>query len=206
MDTKQKILSSAAELFMRYGIKSVSMDDIARELGISKKTLYQVVDNKAELIDEVIAQYLEGEECSIETIRKSATDSIEEMLLISAHVTQVMRQLRPATIYDLQKYHKSAWMRIEGHHQEHVYKVVSDNILAGIQQGLYREEVDADIIARLYVSKSFVLVDEKIFPLKDFHRDKLLLEFIYYHIHGIASAKGLEVLQKYKNQNTAITG
>ncbi|MBR9922470.1 MAG: TetR/AcrR family transcriptional regulator [Bacteroidetes bacterium] len=203
MNTKTKILEAARELFMRYGVRSVTMDDIARELGVSKKTLYQVVSNKAELIDGVVDQFLAGEELAIAFIQSKAEDAISEMLLITQHVTQVLRQLKPATVYDLQKYYREAWNRVEAHHQDHVYQVVKDNVETGIKEGLYRSDLDSDFIARLYVSKSFILVDEEVFPLREFDRDKLLREFFDYHIHGIASPKGLEVLEKYKKQKQA---
>jgi AcrR family transcriptional regulator len=201
MDMKTQVLDTARELFMRYGVKSVTMDDLARELGISKKTLYQTIDKKADLIRQVIVQFLEGEQEAINFIRSQSENAISEMLAISKHLTTVLRQLRPSTVYDLQKYYRSAWKLIENHHRNHVYSVIRQNLVWGMEEGLYRKNLDPEIIARLYVGRSFILVDESVFSLQENDRNHLLEQFIQYHIHGIASPEGLRELDKQLSAN-----
>lgn len=197
MSKDLKILEKVSELFMRYGIKSVSMEDISRQLGMSKKTLYKFVGNKEDLISKVIQLHLEDEKREINSICESSKDSLHEMLNIARHVSKVLRQTNPSTVYDLQKYYSAAWAEYESLHQEYVYQVIKNNIEKGIETGIYRDNLDPDIIAKFYVGKSFILVDERIFPMAKYNREKLFLEFITYHIHGIASSKGLELLEKH---------
>jgi AcrR family transcriptional regulator len=182
---KQDIIKASFDLFMRYGIKSVTMDDIARELGISKKTLYQYVSNKAELIEQ---------KCMTEEIRSTSSDALEEMLRIGRYVVEKLRSMSPTTVYDLRKYYGTIWKRMESQMKQHVYGVISDNIERGIRQGIYRSELNPEIIARLYVGKSVLVADEDVFESGKYDLATLHQEYIRYHIHGIASEKGRQLL------------
>jgi len=197
MSKTLKILEKVGDLFMRYGIKSVSMDDISRHLGMSKKTLYKFVENKGDLIGKVIQSHLEEEKSAINLICGKSKDSIHEMLTIGRYVSKMLRETNPSTVYDLQKYYSEAWAQYESLHQEYIYGVIKNNIEKGIEAGIYRDNIDPDIIAKFYGGKSYILVDERIFPMAKYNKEKLFLEFISYHIHGIASPKGLELLAKH---------
>ena len=199
MEIKQKILTKAEEMYMRYGIKSVTMDDIAKELGISKKTLYQYVDNKTDLIEKVIQEHVRVEVEEIEKIIEESSDPIQEMLNIAQYVTQQMKNLSPTTVYDLKKYHKDCWKLMESLHQHHVYKSIKNNIERGIEQGIYRANISPDVISRLYIGSIYLIVDENLFPSRVYPRPSLIHEYITYHILGIASDEGLKLYQKYQN-------
>ena len=202
METKERIIAQSMMLFLRYGIKSITMDDISRELGMSKKTLYQYVDNKADLIDNIICQHINNEKMALTAIRKFTNDAIEEMLMIAKHVIQLLRQTPPSMAYDLQKHYRLSWDMMEKFNQKHIYNVIKDNIDNGIEQGIYRADINSDIVAKLYVAKSSFVVDEILFPLSEYNKETLFKEYIDYHIHGIASPKGLKLLKKHtKNQS-----
>ena len=197
MESKAKILQGAAGLFLRYGVKSVTMDDIARELGISKKTLYQHVENKADLIEQTVQVYIEDEKKMIALIHKKADDAIHEMVILSRHIIQMFREMPSGLTYDLQKYHRKCWDLMESYNQSHIYGVIKDNIERGVEQGVYRNDLNPDIIAKLYVGKTSIIVDEDLFPLRNYNKEKLFEEYINYHLHGIASPKGLKLLEKH---------
>lgn len=197
MDTKTQILKKAEELFMRYGLKSVTMDDIARQLGMSKKTLYQYVENKTDLILKTITASVEEEKMMMIEFRKTSNDSIEEMLKIARFCIQQLRELSPSLMYDLQKYYQNIWQLVQELHKEHGYQMIKENIERGKEQGVYRPDINADILAKMYVMSTFEVVDEELFPLKNYNKESLFIEFIKYHIHGIASEKGLELYQKH---------
>ncbi len=197
LDTETKILAAIERLFMRYGIKSVTMDDISKKLGISKKTLYQQVDNKADLIHKIMHQHIAAEMEEMERIRSRSKDAIDEMLGVSRYVTQMLREISPATIHDLQKHYPDAWQLMESLHQQHFYDFIKTNMEQGIREGLYRSDFDPDIIAKLYVAKTMLVVDQDIFPLRNYNKEKLFEAFIEYHIHGVASTKGLKKLERY---------
>lgn len=197
MEPINKILSGADQLFMRYGIKSMTMDSVSKELGISKKTLYQFVDNKTDLLEQVIRWHLQVELADLLEIRKNAKDAIDEILGMAKYGVQKLRELNPTTVYDLQKHYKEVWNLLESLHTEQVYTFIKENLEQGIEQGLYRSDLNADIIAKLYGGKTVLVVNEDLFPLRDYNKEKLFEEYIQYHIHGVASAKGLKQLEKY---------
>ncbi len=199
MEIKQKILSKAEEMYMRYGIKSVTMDDIAKELGISKKTLYQYVDNKTDLIEKVIQEHVRIEIEEIEHIIRQSLDPIDEMLSIARYLVQQLKKLSPTTVYDLKKYHKECWKLMESLHHHHVYKSVKDNIERGKAKGLYRANVSPDIIARLYIGAIYLIVDENLFPSQEYARADLINEYIQYHILGIASTEGIQLYHQHQD-------
>ena len=198
MSHEQKIILQARELFMRYGIKSITMDDIARELGISKKTLYQYVRNKSDLIDQVTDQYISDEKACMAQITSEASDAIAEFVMISRHIVKILRGMRPTTMFDLKKYYRQCWQKMDEFHLGHVYQVVKKNIERGIEQGLYRSNVNADIIAKLYVGKTMFLADDEMFPMREYDRDQLFIEYVDYHLRGILSDVGLKTLNSYQ--------
>jgi TetR/AcrR family transcriptional regulator, cholesterol catabolism regulator len=190
MDHQRHILEIAQRLFMRFGLKSVSMDDVAEEAGISKKTLYQIVPSKAELIDRIIDSYVCAETELIREMQENAVDSLGEMLAISDMITETLGQMSPALLFDLRKYYRKSWEKINTLQRGHIYEVVHHNLESGIRQGLYRGDMDTTVIARLYVQKSLSLIDDEIFPITDFDRGALVRNHILYHLHGILSEAG----------------
>jgi TetR/AcrR family transcriptional regulator, cholesterol catabolism regulator len=190
-----KILSISRTLFERYGVKSISMDDIAKELSISKKTLYQHVAGKNELINTIILHYLKEEESVISKIKQESENAIQEMRSIARYVLDFIGQLNPKLIYDLRKFHSGSWNLIEGDHMEYIKKTIQDNIIRGKTEGLYREELNEDIISGLYItySKNFIMnlsLDQGYSP-KELYR-----EMVLYHLHGIMSDAGNQLFKQ----------
>ena len=198
MDIKQNVIQKSYDLYCRYGIKSVTMDDIAREMGMSKKTLYQYFDNKTDLLEQIFLQHIEDEKEMMGSIKTKAADAIEEIVEVGRYVVSLLREVSPTAVYDLQKYYWSIWVELEALHKKYIYESIRENILWGIKQGFYRNNLDADIIAKLFVGKTSLIVDEEMFPSKDYQKGELFQEFINYHIQGIASVKGRQLLEKYQ--------
>ncbi len=196
-ETKSTIMGKAELLFMRFGLKSVSMDDITRELGISKKTLYQYFESKEDLIMQTIQRHQCAESEAIASIIRESKDALHEMLAIARHVIVQFQQMAPVTIYDLKKYYPEAWRMVEQVQREYIYNILLANMKRGVEEGLYRSDFNTDILARLYVGSTKLLLDEEFFPNKSYHWDRLYREFVQYHLRGIVSAQGLEKLQHY---------
>ena len=197
MQLNDRILTKAENLFFKYGIKSISMDDLSRELGISKKTLYQSVDNKKDLIMQVFQSHGTKELEAIVRIRKEAQDAIDELIGVAQYAIPTLRKITPTLIFDLQKYYQDVWQFMEQFHQKEMYGVIKENMERGIKEGVYREEFHSDIIAKLYVGKTMVLIDEEFFPLREYNKEDLFKEHIQYHIRGIATSKGQKLLEKH---------
>lgn len=196
-EAKTSILKKAEMLFMRLGLKSISMDDVARELGISKKTLYQFFQSKEDLVLQTISRHQCSEAEEVKRICATSTDALKEMLDIARHVLVQFQQMSPSTVFDLKKYYPEAWRIVEQVQREYVYGVLKANMERGIREGLYRDDFDTNILARLYVGSVRWLLDEELFPQTQFHWAQLYREFVHYHLRGIVSPKGLEKLKAY---------
>lgn len=198
MNIKDKLLLSAFDLFMKYGIKSVSMDDICRTLGVSKKTVYNVIANKKDLIDQILKAHLARDQKQINDIVDNATHAIDAMEKIGKHVLQFLRAMTPSLIYDLQKYYPESWSMIEEQHYGFIYETIKGNLIRGQQEGLYLNDFDSNIIARLYVEKTHCIADDETFPLVTYTRPQLFEELFMYHMRGITSKKGKAMLDNIR--------
>lgn len=194
----EKILSSAFQLFMKYGVRSVSMDDLCRKLGCSKKTLYNFFDNKKDLISKVITRHIEDDEKLISEMKDNADNAIEEMASIGAHIIKFMRAMGPSVAYDLKKYHPEAWAIIDERHFSFIYATIKANIERGQQEGLYRTDFHSDIIAKLYVMESRTIADEDVFPMATYSKPELFAELFDYHMRGIVSPAGIALVDQIK--------
>lgn len=179
---------------MRYGIKSVTMDDIARELGMSKKTLYQSFENKQMLIEQTFQAQICDELELIEEVQNAAKDPIDEILKIARYMIRMVQKVSPSVMYDLEKYYRNTWLQVKQLHSRHIYNYILDNINRGIQLGLYRQEINPELIARIYIANTSGQQD---LPLSEINVEDLIKEYTIYHIHGIATPKGIECLNAY---------
>jgi TetR/AcrR family transcriptional regulator, cholesterol catabolism regulator len=183
-------------LFFRYGIKSQTMDDVAFELGISKKTLYQMVESKDDLVLKVLGHHIAREKSNCLNQASNAANAIEEILIVLDKNSQELSQMRTNVINDLQKYHREAWIMIRNYHYEFVFQNIRDNIIRGRKEGLYRENFDVDIISKLHLATAFNVFDEQIFPDGSIPRVVLFKECMMHFLFGIVSPKGLNYLKK----------
>lgn len=196
-EQQDKWLKRAQDLFLRLGIKSITMDDVARELGISKKTLYTFVNSKDDLVYKVLELHIEQEKRDCEIMYSKAKNAIEEMFFVIESNSQQMEQMKANIVYDLQKYHREAWELMHEFQQGFLYQVVKANLQRGVSEGLYRDDFDIDIVTRLHIATSFQLFDETIFPQNTFKRDVIFKEYLMHYLHGILSEKGRKFIQKH---------
>lgn len=193
----RKILDKSKTLFMRYGIKSVTMDDIARHLGMSKKTIYQHVNNKADLINKIMRVDMEEEQQVILTIQKETNNAIEEMVRLSIHVGEKLQQINPSAVYDLKKYYPKGWELMRSIRHENMYVIIKENMRMGIEQGIYRDDLNVELFARFYVGQTELIFDRDLFPFSEYNHSNTYTEFIKYHMRGIVSTKGYALLEEY---------
>lgn len=196
MKIPESILSAAFELFMNFGVKSVSMDDIAQRLGISKKTIYASVETKEDLILHVIGNFLELEESNIRKIIAGSSDAVDEIININRHILSYLRVMKPSLIFDLKKYYPECWDMIENTHLTFIREVIEQNILRGQQEDLYRQDLLPFVISKLFITKSLMIIDEKEFSLVKHDLYELIMQLEKYHLYGIVSPAGQERLHK----------
>jgi AcrR family transcriptional regulator len=177
-------------MFMEQGIRTVRMEDIAREAGISKKTLYQLVPSKSALIAQIVQQRVQDEQRLIEALRKDQVDALEEMLAIARHITEMFRRVNPVMLDELRRYYPESWMAVNTLHRQHILDIIHGNLKDGQSQGFYRQDMDPAIIARLYVTKAMALIDTNLFPRASYVGSRLIDNHLKYHFHGILSPEG----------------
>ncbi len=199
MEAKEKILSSAEGLFIQYGIRSVTMDDVAREASMSKKTLYQYFDNKDGLVSEVALNHFDKEAKEFEEIYDVATDSIHEILLVSQCLRKHVFKLNPSLLYDMQKYHGKAWDNYLEFKQSTIRGHIERNIERGKKEGYFREELDAKVLSILRVEGVQLVFNPKIFPRGEFDFASVQIQILDHFVHGLLTDKGRKKYEEYIN-------
>jgi DNA-binding XRE family transcriptional regulator len=192
----KNILLKVRELYTKYGIKSITMDDVATELGISKKTLYQYVTDKDDLVGKFIDNEITLRQEQICKCFKTDFNAIEELFEISIFMNKLMRDQNPATEHDLKKYYPQHFQKSVKARREGIYDYILLNLKKGVNEGLYRKELDREVIAKLYLWRVENISINDMFTVEEFTSIKLFLEVLTYHIRGIASEKGITVLEK----------
>lgn len=198
-ELRDKILIGAESLFLRYGFKSITMDDVARELGVSKKTLYQFFVDKQDLVNQCVEHYLQHINGMCDSIVcRQDMDAVSIMLRITETMSAVIKQLNPSSMFDLKKYFKSAWDKLEIDRRSFIKDTIKQNLQLGINQGLYRKDLNLDITANIYVYLVGYLTnpDEQVadFDLRIMHQ-----ELIKYHLRSICTPAGMSILEEKIN-------
>jgi AcrR family transcriptional regulator len=194
IDELQNILERVRCLYLKYGIKSITMDDVARELGISKKTLYQYVTDKTDLVAKVLDVEISKRAGDFNINSCRGEDAIDEMIMVNFHVIKMLKEYNPSTAYDLKKYYPDLYRKFyESRHQK-MYEWIFNNLTRGKTENLYRKEINEEIIAKLYVYRNEVIIENDQFDLNEYTSPKFFREMLIYHIRGIATEKGIKVL------------
>ena len=201
LDNKEKLTKGAEDLFMKYGLRSVSMDDIARHLGISKKTIYQHFADKDEVVVTMAKSHMARHREQFERIARDSKNAVEEMVKISIVLKENMRNINPSVFFDMQKYHQRAWGEWLTFKQKFIREQVVRNLKKGIEEGLFREELNLDIIANLRLEHIQMAYDNNIFPRDLYSAAEVQMQLFDHFVHGLFTDKGKKLYQKYKQQN-----
>ena len=197
MEAKNKILESAQELFMQYGIRSVTMDDVARSASMSKKTLYQYFDNKDGLVSEVAVHHFEQETKEFLDIEKEAKDAVQEILMVSKCLRKHVFKMNPSLLYDMQKYHRLAWENYLKFKHSTIQGHIQRNIEKGQIEGYFRPEIDAKVLSIFRVEGVQLVFNPKIFPREKFEFAKVQLQILDHFVHGLLTDKGRKKYGEY---------
>ncbi len=198
METKERILRKANELYLRYGVRSVTMDDIAEQSGVSKKTIYQFFVDKDELIEAVLQAEVEESEQSCNADKATAVNAVDEVFKAMEQLEEMFRNMNPSLVYDLQKYHPRAYRHIEKHKSEFVYQMIRDNLHKGIAEGLYRPEINIAILSKFRVESMMVPFSPEFQSKARYNIADLESEILLHFLYGIATPKGYKLIQKYQ--------
>jgi len=199
-DTKERIRQTAHNLVMQYGIRSISMDDIAGALGMSKKTIYQYYADKDELVDEVVSSIIQYNQACCERDRQMADNAIHEIFLAMEFMMEVFRSMNNSLLFDMQKYHPAAFQRFAKHKNDYLYNIIKENLARGIREELYRPDIKVDILARFRVESVIIPFSPEFYgkvkaSLADIE-EEILLNFLF----GLVSQKGYKLILKYQQE------
>jgi len=197
-DIKRKILKGAESLFMKYGVRSISMDDIARHLSVSKKTLYQHFEDKEDIVTITCQSHIENVSKEFLDIKHSAENAIEELAKISFCLKQNSEEMNPTLLFDLQKYHPKAWSVWLNHKNKFIRESVIQNLKQGIEEGYFRPEIKVEIIAAMRLELVQLAFDDTIFPPSQFKLAEVQMQIFDHFVYGIVTEKGKKLYQKYK--------
>ena len=198
IETGERILIEAEQLFFRYGVKSITMDEIATHLGISKKTIYQFYKDKKELVYKVVETKMAKQETEMEEIAGKAIDPVHEILLTSEYLKKIFINMNPFLLVEVQKYYPRAYGIFSTHRDKCIFSSIFNNIKKGITQGLYRSGMDVDTIARLRMLCIDAAVNPDNFPLAKKNLNELQMQLIEHFLYGICTLKGHKLINKYK--------
>lgn len=198
---KETILTGVEAMFLRYGIRSVSMDDIAHQLGISKKTIYQYFDDKNDLVKQITSNIINTRFRTYDDYSKVASNAIEELYLISKQVRDHFSELNAAMMFDLQKYYPDAWRILHGYEQEVIYHSVIDNLKRGVKERNYRSDINPEILAKMRIELIHLMLDDSKFPKDKFQFKEVQIQVFDHFVHGILTEAGLKLYKEYQKEN-----
>jgi TetR/AcrR family transcriptional regulator, cholesterol catabolism regulator len=201
INIKEKIQKGAEDLFMRYGVRSISMDDIARHLSVSKKTLYQHFADKEDIVTLTCRGHLERNAQEFESIRHTAKNALEELAQLSVCLRRNMQDMNPSLLFDLQKYHPKAWGVWLNHKNKFIRESVVRNLKQGIEEGYFRADLDPEVIAAVRLELVQLAFNEEIFPRERFKLPDVQMQIYDHFVFGLLTEKGRKAYLKYKQEN-----
>ena len=202
MDVRERILEESEMLFFRYGVRRVTMDDVAKALGMSKKTLYQYYSDKDELVAEATQAHLDRERIEFDKIFRNSENSIKSLFLISQCMRKSLSEINPSVLFDLKRFYPKSWEYWTEFKDQYIFKSIVENIKKGIEEEYFRSEVNAEILANLRVMEIQILFDRESFPSEKFNFMEVQMQLFNHFVYGIATEKGRKLYKEYlENEN-----
>lgn len=193
MEVAENILFKAGELFHKYGIRSISMDEIARELGISKKTIYQYFKDKDDIVYQVIQRKIEIEKIEFDAVYEASEDAIDELIRLSYCLRNNLNKINPSLLFDIQKYHPRSWVLWIDFKNNFIKNNVLKSIERGKEEGFFRPQIDAEILATFRIEQVQISFDDRIFPRDKFDFTEVQMTLFDHFVHGLLTVKGQEI-------------
>jgi AcrR family transcriptional regulator len=197
METKGNILKGVDGLFMRFGLKSITMDDIASKLSMSKKTIYQYFKDKDSLVSEFVKGFLDQQKIELLKIRKESKDVIEELVKTSEYLKTKVCNVNPVVLLDLRKYHPAAWKIFQDHKKEFIQNHISETLRNGMFDGYFRKNMNVKIISRMRIEQIEQGYNPDIFPVEEFPSSDVQIQLFDHFVYGICTLKGHQLLNQY---------
>ncbi len=197
MEIQTRILEHATQLFLKYGVKSITMDDIAKELGISKKTIYQSFSSKADIVYQTAKSFFLKEIAQAEVICNEASNAVDELLRTLQWTINTLTHISPSLIMEVEKYYPQTWEVFTHFQQDYLLRLAQENLERGISEGYFRDDLNIDIVARIRILQIQASLSTQIFPLDQFDPISVQREILEVYAYSILTQKGKEVYHQY---------
>jgi hypothetical protein len=199
---KNKILNTAIESFLTFGFKSVTMDDIAEKLCISKKTIYNHFTTKTDLVNACVMAVFDQINSGIDNICALENNAIKELFDIKELLINNLKGEKNSPQYQLKKYYPKLFLKLKKMQFEVMYDCVKKNLEKGIKSGDYRNDLEIDFTTRIYFSGIMAIKDIELFPIAKNNMKLLMTLYLDYHIRALATKKGLKKLNQLLNNGS----
>jgi AcrR family transcriptional regulator len=200
MGHKERILEKATDLFMRYGIRSITMDEIASQLGVSKKTLYQFFADKDAMVEAVMNEEMKRNEEGCLEFSLMAENAVHEIFLAMDNMQEMLKAMNPQLIHDLEKHHTVAFKRLKQYKYHFLYSIIKENLERGIKEDIYRKDINSDLTVRHRIESAFMPFNQEVFPQSKFPMNQACQELAVLFLHSVCNANGKKLIEKYSNE------
>ena len=190
MPVRERIMETALRMFRMYGIKSVTMFDIARESGVSKKTVYEHFKDKEDLVHEGMSFLLNGHMEQFKDFRQHSANAIEELIKELEYMELLGKTVNPVMLYEVQKYHPEIWKTIEAFKKDCVLGSIAENLQRGVKEGLYRKDLKMEIVARMRQLQVEAVFDPVQYPAAQYDMHEVMTQLMQHFILGVTTLKG----------------
>lgn len=177
------------------------MDDIAKHLGISKKTIYLHYSDKNALVVQLMAEKMQNQVCVMDNCINVSVDAVHEVFFAVTEMQEMLSKLNPVLFYDLQKYHPEAWQYFVNFRMEKLFKVIYNNLQRGIREGNYRREINADILTWMRIGQIDTVLSQTVYPVNQYNIAGLMTEITEHFLYGLCTAEGRQLIEKYKHNS-----
>jgi hypothetical protein len=198
---QDRILHKARELMFQTGVKHVTMDDLANQLGISKKTIYQYFKDKDALVSSVVEYELVNHAQLCNQSMEAADNAVHEIFLLMKVIQEMFNKMNPLALFEIEKYYPLAYEKIKNHKDDYIFSMISSNLEKGIAEGLYRKDVDVTILSKYRLETSLIPFNIHVFHPTKFDMLKVNLQIIEHFVYGVATLEGHHLMDNYKLSN-----
>ncbi|MEY4050847.1 MAG: hypothetical protein RL262_1681 [Bacteroidota bacterium] len=195
---QDRILNKARELMFQTGVRHVTMDDLATQLGISKKTIYQYYKDKDALVSSVVENELTNHSLICNQSMQAADNAVHEIFLLMTVIQEMFNRMNPLALFEIEKYYPLAFEKIKNHKDDFIFSMISKNLEKGIAEGLYRKDVDVTILSKYRLETSLIPFNIHVFHPSKFDMLKVNLQIIEHFVYGVATLEGHKLMDAYK--------
>ena len=197
VEVESRILNNARDLFFRYGLKNVTMDEIAADLGMSKKTLYEFYPNKKEIINRITENFLSDQNDAHQQVSAKSKDAVDELIQLMGLINHIFENLDVRVIYDMQRYYPEAWNIFLKHKEDFIMRDITLNLKRGIQEGLFRNDIHVEIIARMRLEQVQLAMDPRYFPAEKYNLTEVHQQLLLQYVKGLCTPSGHKLIENY---------